>query len=93
MEVAGTVRSVGDDVDTVGAGDRVLGMSFFGGYESQGSSEVHGRDATRKAMPRSSRSCSRWSVPDAAALWVTVIREPGVHRTFAGIGVVHNVVL
>jgi NADPH2:quinone reductase len=35
MEVAGTVRSVGDDVDTVGAGDRVLGMSFFGGFASQ----------------------------------------------------------
>ena len=32
MEVAGTVRAVGDDVDTVVTGDRVLGMSFFGGY-------------------------------------------------------------
>ena len=35
MEVAGTVRSVGDGVDTVVAGDRVMGMSFFGGYASQ----------------------------------------------------------
>ena len=35
MEIAGTVRSVGDGVDTVVAGDRVMGMSFFGGYASQ----------------------------------------------------------
>ena len=35
MEVAGVVAGVGDGVDTVAIGDRVLGTSFFGGYASQ----------------------------------------------------------
>lgn len=32
MEVAGVVSAVGEGVDSVGVGDRVLGASFFGGY-------------------------------------------------------------
>lgn len=35
MEVAGVVAAVGDGVDAVAVGDRVLGTSFFGGYASQ----------------------------------------------------------
>jgi NADPH2:quinone reductase len=32
MEVAGTVSAIGEGVDGVAPGDRVLGISFFGGY-------------------------------------------------------------
>jgi NADPH2:quinone reductase len=35
MEVAGTVRDIGEGVGRLAVGDRVLGMSFFGGYASQ----------------------------------------------------------
>jgi NADPH2:quinone reductase len=34
-EVAGTVSALGDGVEGVAVGDRVLGMSFFGGFASQ----------------------------------------------------------
>src|SRR4026208_807675 len=35
MEVAGTVVRVGEGVESIAPGDRVMGMSFFGGYASQ----------------------------------------------------------
>ena len=45
LEFAGTVEAVGDGVDTVAPGDRVIGLTRFGGYAT-----LHQR---RRAIPPS----------------------------------------
>lgn len=56
-EVAGEVEAVGDDVDSVAVGDRVMAATRFGGYAEQVS--VRERDAF--AMPE------EWSFEEGAA--------------------------